>query len=123
MSAIIDDKGNITLVQGDSCVYGVTGLPIDKNYTAHFEVRDNKRKTVGQQITVATNYSTYIEFVLLGEFTDLLTVKKDEDTAEYYFSIKLCSKNPDREETLLINDNQIGDENTITVYPKKVEGI
>lgn len=58
----------------------------------------------------------------LASLTDLLTVSKSNETETYYFGIKICDK-LGNEDTLVIGNNEIGDNNTITVYPKKVEGI
>lgn len=65
--------------------------------------------------------TTNIEFKIPAALTNHLTVKRNEETAEYYFGIKLCSDDED-EDTLLLGNSNIGDLNTITVYPKKLEG-
>ena len=38
MAFTIDSRGDITLIQGDSGIYSISGVPTDKNYTAHFEI-------------------------------------------------------------------------------------
>lgn len=123
MAFTIDNNGNITLVQGDSGELVVTGLPTDQNYKVYFAIQDENRKPIGSEIVVNSNKSDSVIFVLLGTLTDLLTVKKGEDTAMYYYGIKLCSEEENTEDTLLLGDSNIGDRNPITVYPKKVEGI
>jgi len=123
MAFTIDNNGNITLVQGDSGELVVTGLPTDQNYKVYFAIQDENRKPVGSEIIVNSNKSNSVIFVLLGTLTDLLTVKKGEDTATYYYGVKLCSEEDNTEDTLLLGDTDIGDRNSITVYPKKVEGI
>lgn len=123
MAFTIDNNGNITLVQGDSGELVVTGLPTDQNYKVYFAIQDENRKPVGSEIIVNSNKSDSVIFVLLGTLTDLLTVKKGEDTANYYYGVKLCSEEDNTEDTLLLGDTDIGDRNSITVYPKKVEGI
>ena len=123
MAFTIDNNGNITLVQGDSGELVVTGLPTDQNYKVYFAIQDENRKPIGGEIVVNSNKSDSVIFVLLGTLTDLLTVKKGEDTAMYYYGIKLCSEEENTEDTLLLGDSNIGDRNPITVYPKKVEGI
>lgn len=122
MAFIVDEEsGDITLVQGDNGQYVITGLPTDKNYTACFAIYDSKRKPIGSEINVLANYAEAVVFTLTPSLTDLLTVKTSEATAEYYFGIKLC--HPDGiEDTLLLGDSEMGDLNTMTVYPKKVEG-
>ena len=61
--------------------------------------------------------------MLTGEFTDLLQVEKNESFSVYYYGIKVCSSSSLLEDTLIFENSDIGDLNTITVYPKKVEGI
>lgn len=65
--------------------------------------------------------TTNIEFKIPAALTNHLKVNVNEETAEYYFGIKLCSDD-EEEDTLLLGDSDIGDLNTITVYPKKLEG-
>ena len=50
-----------------------------------------------------------------------MTIPKNKEYAIYYYGIKLCSDNG-FEDTLLIGNGDIGTLNTMTVYPKKVEG-
>ena len=123
MAFTIDNNGNITLVQGDSGELVVTGLPTDQNYKVYFAIQDENRKPIGSEIVVNSNKSDSVIFVLLGSLTDLLTIKKGEDTATYYYGVKLCSEEENTEDTLLLGDTDIGGRNSITVYPKKVEGI
>jgi len=122
----IDTKGNLTLVQGDDVRYSITGLPTNKNYTVCFAIYNSKRQTIGTEVSVLANYASGVTFSLKPELTDLLTVKKGEDTAEYYLGMKLCypedSVGTITEDTLLLGDSEIGEVTTITVYPKKVEG-
>lgn len=123
MAFTIDNNGNITLVQGDSGELVVTGLPTDQNYKVYFAIQDENRKPIGSEIVVNSNKSDSVIFALSGSLTDFLTVKKGEDTATYYYGVKLCNEEESTEDTLLLGDSNIGDRNTITVYPKKVEGI
>lgn len=122
MAFNIDENGNITLVQGDSGQLAVNGLPTDKEYTVYFAIQDENRKPIGEEIQVNSNKAPMVVFVLLGSLTDLLTVKKGEDTATYYYGLKICD-NSGLEDTMLLGNSIIGEKNTITVYPKKVEGI
>lgn len=121
MAFNIDENGNITLVQGDSGQLVVNGLPTDKDYTVYFAIQDENRKPIGEEIQVNSNKASTVVFVLLGSLTDLLTVKKGEDTAIYYYGLKICDSSG-LEDTMLIGNSIIGEKNTITVYPKKVEG-
>lgn len=123
MAFTIDKDGNITLIQGDSGELVINGLPTDKNYSVYFAIQDENRNPIGSEIELDTNNSSSVIFTIPGSLTNLLTVKKDDETAAYYYGIKLCNKDDFMEDTLLIGNTQIGSLNTITVYPKKVEGI
>ena len=123
MAFTIDKDGNITLIQGDSGELVINGLPTDKNYSVYFAIQDENRNPIGSEIELDTNNSSSVIFTITGSLTNLLTVKKDDETATYYYGIKLCNKYDFMEDTLLIWNTQIGSLNTITVYPKKVEGI
>ena len=50
-----------------------------------------------------------------------MTVPKNETCEIYYYGIKQCYDNG-YEDTFIIGSNDIGYQNTITVFPKKVEG-
>ena len=60
-------------------------------------------------------------FVLGSSLTDLLKVPSNSETATYNYGVKVCSDDG-YEDTLNIGGSDMGDKNTITVYPKKVEG-
>ena len=121
MAFVVDDYGNITLIQGDSGQLTVSGIPTDKNYNVYLAVQDTKRKPIGTEICVESNQYDSVVFTLSSELTDLFTVKANEDSADYYYGVKVCDSDG-FEDTLLIGESQIGDVNTITVFPKKVEG-
>lgn len=121
MAFNIDKNGNITMVQGDSGSLIINGLKTDKNYTVYLAIQDTKRNPVGNELRVNTNKSSSVVFELTGDFTDLMTVPKNESHAIYYYGIKLCSDDS-YEDTLIIGDGDIGSSNSIIVYPKKVEG-
>lgn len=121
MAFFVDDYGNITMVQGDSGQLTINGISTDKNYTVYFAIQDTKRRPVGTELAIESNYSPSVIFNLIPELTDLLSVKNGQDSAEYYYGVKVCDSEG-FEDTLLIGKSEIGDINTITVYPKKVEG-
>ena len=122
MAFKIDKNGNISMVQGDSGLITIRGLNPNKNFTVYFAIRDKNRKPVGNELSVSNNNESYVIFKLTGDFTDLLTVKKDENYAIYYYGLKICDEDSQREDTLIVASDDIGGLNTITVYPKKVEG-
>ena len=123
MAFQVDEYGNISLVQGDSGTLVVSGLDTNKNYKIYFSVRDEKRNLIGDEIYVNTNKQDSVLIYLTADFTNLLTVDKDEEAAIYYYGLKVCDSDTNLEDTLINEGNEIGDKNTITVYPKKVEGI
>ena len=121
MAFITDENGNITLVQGDSGTLVIDGLDPDQNYTIYFAIQDKKRNPIGSELYVNSIQSSSVVFELTADFTELMTVPQNSETETYYFGIKQCTEDG-AEDTLLIGDSEIGEYNTITVYPKKVEG-
>ena len=122
MAFKIDKNGNISMIQGDSGSVTIRGLNPNKNFTVYFAIQDRNRNPVGTELSVSSNNNSYVIFHLNGDYTDLLKVKKDEPCAIYYYGLKICDESANREDTLIVASNDIGSVNTITVYPKKVEG-
>ena len=123
MAFRVDENGNITLIQGDSGELLIEGLNSNQNYTVYMAVQDRNRKPIGTELQVQTNGRESVSFVLTGDYTDLFKVEKNEKFSVYYYGIKVCSESTRFEDTLIFENGDIGDLNTITVYPKKVEGI
>lgn len=121
MAFKIDENGNITMVQGDTGQLVVNGLNTDQNYTVYFAIQDENRRPVGNEVSVESNMQPTVVFVLSSSLTDLLKVAEDEETHTYYYGVKTCTAEG-FEDTLSIGGSDMGDKNTITVYPKKVEG-
>lgn len=121
MAFNIDENGNIILIQGDSGKIVVNGLDTNENYKIFLAIQDENRKPVGDELYLNSNKSDSVVFELTGDYTDLMTVPKNETCKIYYYGIKQCYDNG-FEDTLVIGQNDIGYVNTITVYPKKVEG-
>lgn len=122
MAFFIDNNGNITLVQGDSGEISLNGIPTDRNYIVYFAIQNENRETVGSEIFVNSNKSASVVIALPAALTDLLEVGRGEEYTEYYYGVKICFPSDGLEDTLLLGNSKIGDLNTITVYPKKVEG-
>lgn len=122
MAFKIDKDGNITMLQGDSGTIVVNGLNPEKNYKIYFAIQDKNRNIIGNELCVNSNKSSSVVFELTGDYTNLMTVPKNKIYEIYYYGIKQCSEGG-LEETFLINNSEIGNVNTITVFPKKVEGI
>ena len=121
MAFVIDNNGNITMIQGDTGRLVVNGLMTDQNYTVYFAIQDENRRPIGNEISVQSNSQPTVVFELSSNLTDLLKVGQDEETHEYYYGVKTCTADG-FEDTLTIGSGHMGDRNTITVYPKKVEG-
>ena len=123
MAYIVEPSGNITLVQGDSIEIVVNGLPTDQNYKVFFAAQNEDREPVGSEIEVDTLGQASTTIKLTGNYTNLFTVDPEKKSQKYYYGIKLCSVQDNTEDTLLLGESVIGGLNTITVYPRKVEGI
>lgn len=121
MAFKIDNDGNITMIQGDTGRLVVNGLNTDQNYDVYFAIQDENRKPIGNEISVQSNSQPTVVFELSSNLTDLLKVGQDEETHEYYYGVKTCTADGFKD-TLTIGSGDMGDRNTITVYPKKVEG-
>ena len=121
MAFRIDENGNITIVQGDTGRLVVNGLNTDQNYTVYFAIQDENRRPIGNEVNVQSNMQPTVVFELASQLTDLLEVAEDEETHTYYYGVKTCTAEG-FEDTLSIGGSDMGDKNTITVYPKKVEG-
>lgn len=123
MAYIVETSGNITLYQGDSIELVINGVPTDQNYKLFFAAQNEERVPVGSEIEVDTLGQESVTIKLTGNYTNLFTVEEDKKSQKYYYGVKLCSVEDDTEDTLLLGESVIGGVNTITVYPRKVEGI
>lgn len=122
MALKIDNDGNITMIQGDTGRLVIDGLITDQNYDVYLAIQDENRRPIGNELSVKSNSQPIVVFELSSDLTDLLKVGQDEETHEYYYGIKTCTADG-FEDTVIIGNGKMGDINTITVYPKKVEGI
>ena len=123
MASIVETSGNITLYQGDSIELVINGIPTDQNYKLYFAAQNEERVPVGSEIEVDTLGQESATIKLTGNYTNLFTVEEDKKSQKYYYGVKLCSVTDNTEDTLLLGESVIGGLNTITVYPRKVEGI
>ena len=117
----IDEQGNIFLRQGDSFEFVVNGLPTDQNYKIFFAAQDKERNPVGGEVSYETAASASATIYLAPELTDLFVVDEGAKSQIYYYGVKLRSTTGlnIQEATLAIGGL---DNNTITVYPRKVKG-
>ena len=122
MALSIDEKGTISLYQGDSGEIAVSGLDNTKNYMVYFAIQDKKRNLIGSELQVTANKTSSIIFFLTPDYTDLLTVPAGKTYEIYTYGIKACEVESSVEDTLFISDGNYGDQNMIIVYPRKVIG-
>lgn len=121
MAYTIDSNGNITCYQGDTVKLNLSGLDTSNVYTLYLEIRNANRKTMGTQQSMSSNGASDVTFVIPATLTDTLTVPSGQETETYYYGVKAVLAG--EEDTFLLgNDATFDTENTITVYPKKVEG-
>ena len=123
MAFAVDEKGNIKIIQGDSGIIVFNNIPIDKNYKAFFGVQDAERNPIGSEIMVETLMKPSVAICMTGNYTDLFVVPDDQKSAIYYYGLKLCYEADGTEDTLILGTAPFGEQNTITVYPRKVKGI
>jgi hypothetical protein len=119
----IDDKGNIKLRQGDSMELVIDGIPTDQNYKVFFAAQNEERVPIGNELEFDSLGQSFVVIKLLGNYTNQFTVDEDKKTQKYYYGVKICSEVDETEQTLALGDSSMDNLNTITVYPRKVEGI
>lgn len=119
----IDDKGNIKLRQGDSMELVIDGIPTDQNYKVFFAAQNEERVPIGNELEFYSLGQSFVVIKLLGNYTNQFTVDEDKKTQKYYYGVKICSEIDETEQTLALGDSSMDNLNTITVYPRKVEGI
>ena len=122
MALAIDEKGTISMYQGDSGEVAVSGLDDTKNYMVYFAIQDKKRNLVGDELQVAANKTKTVVFFLTPDYSDLLKVPANKSFEIYTYGIKACEVDSDVEDTLFVSDGGYGTQNQIIVYPRKVIG-
>lgn len=123
MAYIVETNGDISLVQGDSLELVINGIPTDQNYKVFFAAQNEAREPIGSEIMVESLGQPSVTIKLLGNYTNQFTVEEDKKSQKYYYGVKMCSETDQTEDTLILGNSTIGGLNTLTVYPKKVEGI
>ena len=123
MSIEVDEKGTISLYQGDSGEIIVTGLDSTKSLVVYFAIQNKNRKLIGDELKVVASNKDSISFFLTSDYTDLLEVPMNKPFEIYYYGIKVCENETKSEDTLFIENSTYGDLNQIIVYPKKVVGL
>ena len=125
MAYTIDVNGNITCFQGDTVRLTISGLDTSHNYDLYLEIRNSSHVPMGEQQHITSDNLSDVVFTIPATVTDTLLVPSGQDTETYYYGIKavLNDETGTSEDTLFLGtDSDFETENTITVYPKKVEG-
>ena len=123
MAYKVDENGNITMIQGESVEIALDGIPTDQNYKVFFAAQTEDRTPIGNEIEVDSLGKSSVVIKLEGNYTNQFTVEEDKKSQKYYYGVKLCSIIDNTEDTLQLGNSTIDGLNTITVYPRKVEGI
>lgn len=126
MAFEIDENGNISIIQGDSMEIPLKGIPTDKNYKIFFAMQDKDRLPIGTEVMVESFNSPEVIIFVSGDLTDLLVVPEGQKKETYYYGVKSCYTDEDgtkTEDTFILGNGSIASLNTMSVYPKKVEGI
>lgn len=126
--AILDDgAGNIILYAGDSgyITFEIDGIEPGVNYRAYFSIYNESGKQIGDQIQSTNFGGEIVKFFISSQLTNLLKTQGIQEPSTYYYGVKLCytdSQGEVIENTLNIENGEMGSLNTVTVYPKKTEG-
>lgn len=123
MGYTVQDNGDIIVTQGDSFELVLNGIPTDQNYKVYFAIQDAERNPIGTEIMVESNHEAAVTIKVTGNYSNQLVVEEDSKTTTYYYGVKICSTEENTEDTLLLGNKTMGEQNTIKVYPRKVEGI
>ena len=123
MCYTVQENGDITVTQGDSFELVLNGIPTTQNYKIYFAIQDAERNPIGQEIMVESNQESSVVIKVTGNYSNQLTVGDDVKSTNYYYGVKMCSETDNTEDTLLLGNKQMGEQNIIKVFPRKVEGI
>lgn len=107
----------------DETVIGKLAHTEFKDGVIYFAFIKENKQLFGEEIAVDCQKQDTVSIHIHASFTDGLTVPNGEESAEYFYGIKLCTTDGTDEETLLIGNNATPiDFNKVKVYPKRVEG-
>lgn len=125
MGQISDASGNIITRQGDT-FYIDLELSEEETLqggTLYVQIINEKRQQMlPNEVTYdVVAYQTTIRIPVSASNSDLLTVKRSEDYAKYYYAVKHCSM-LGIEDTWIIGGSDLSELPTITVCPKVVNG-
>ena len=126
MGQISDASGNIITRQGDTFYIDLT-LEEDeaaKYGTLFVQIINSKRQPMLPQEAQLNIFpgDREVRIDISAELSDYLTVKNNEDYAEYYYAVKHCTASGIEDTWIIGGSNDLSELPTITVYPKVVNG-
>lgn len=122
MAQITDANGNTTIRQGDTFYIVLEDIDSTLGGKVYIQVIDENRKPIfTTEPSVSILGLTEATITIPASQSDLLTVKRGNDFAEYQYAVKHVKDGV--EDTWFLGDNRdFGELPVITVYPKVVEG-
>ena len=119
MTISMDESGTISIFQGDTGEVIISGLNPDYDYNVYFGIRDENGVLMGDELSVQSNFSDTVTFMLPASLTDTLTVPVGDNYAIYYYGVKKNAVGTNEEDTLI---PELGGQKPFIVYRKVVEG-
>ena len=121
MSIFIDEKGDITMYQGDSGDLVISGLDTNSSWDVYFAIQNENRCIIGSEISASSAGNSSVVINIPASLTDLLTVPVNQAYEVYYYGLKICCGSV--EHTLFVRNSGYGELNRFIVYPRKVQGV
>lgn len=117
--------GSATMYQGDTGDVTIAGINTDYNWTVYFAIHDKNRNQVGEEQYVQSDYQSTVKIFIPKELSDLLTVPHNQKKEVYTYGIKCCREENGKiiEDTVHVGSVNYDAQNTITVHPRKVQGV
>lgn len=117
--------GSATMYQGDTGDVTIAGINTDYNWTVYFAIHDKNRNQVGEEQYMQSDYLDTVKIFIPKELSDLLTVPHNQKKEIYYYGVKVCRTEDGKviEDTLHIGEVNFDKQDTITVYPRKAQGV
>jgi len=119
MTISMDENGTISIFQGDTGEVIISGFNPDNNYNVYFAIRNEDGALMGEELTLQSNFSDTVTFMLPATLTDELTIPVGDSYAVYYYGVKKNQVGTQEEDTLIPD---LGGQKPFIVYRKAVEG-
>lgn len=119
------ENGSATMYQGDTGYVTIAGLDTEHDWTVYFAIYDKNRNTVGDELYMQSDYQDTVMIFIPKTLSDLLTVPRNQKKEIYYYGVKVCRTEDGKviEDTLHIGEVNYDKQDTITVYPRKAQGV